>query len=410
MQTENDQPLKGAWLIVAILWVVGCLNYLDRVMIITMRSSIKAAIPMTEAEFGLLTTSFLLMYGILSPFGGFIADRFSRSRVILFSLLAWSATTWLTAHATTFTELVISRVIMGVSEACYFPAAGALIADYHRNKTRSLANGIHLSGVMVGSGLGGIGGYLADGYGWQFAFSLFGAIGILFAGVLVAFMRDAPVTATSAATFAPANPPAKLLPALRSLMSERAYVLALVFWAMLGLSAWGFIGWMPTYLGEHFHLSQGKAGFLATGCVYSGSLVGMVVSGAWADYWSRRQTRARIWVAVIGLILTIPIMMIVAHCDALMLATVGLVIYGLTRSFAESNMNPILCQITDVRYRATGIGLLNSLGAFVAGGTIYAGGMLRDAHIDIVRIFEVGAAGMVVCIVLMWLIKPKVVA
>ena len=143
---------------VALLWLVACLNYLDRMILITMRSSIKEAIPMTDAQFGLLTTIFLVSYGLLSPLGGFVADRFSRSRIIIFSLFAWSATTWLTAHASTFGELLFYRALMGISEACYFPAAGALLMDYHRNTTRSLANGIHLSGVMVGSGLGGLGG------------------------------------------------------------------------------------------------------------------------------------------------------------------------------------------------------------------------------------------------------------
>ncbi|MDB6128759.1 MAG: transporter [Verrucomicrobia bacterium] len=64
-----------AWLTVALLWVVGSLNYLDRVMISTMRGSLKEAIPMTEAQFGLLTTVFLLVYAALSPFAGFLADR-----------------------------------------------------------------------------------------------------------------------------------------------------------------------------------------------------------------------------------------------------------------------------------------------------------------------------------------------
>ena len=78
-----------AWLTVGLLWVVGCLNYLDRVMITTMRGSLKEAIPMTEAQFGLLTTVFLLVYAVLSPFAGFLADRFNRSRVIIVSLFVF---------------------------------------------------------------------------------------------------------------------------------------------------------------------------------------------------------------------------------------------------------------------------------------------------------------------------------
>ena len=134
----EDPPLvKRAWLVVGLLWVVGCLNYLDRVMIITMRGSIKEAIPMTDAQFGLLTTVFLITYGLLSPFGGFLADRFSRSKVIIGSLFVWSAVTWLTAHAHDFHQLLIARALMGVSEACYIPAALALIVCVYTSATKA---------------------------------------------------------------------------------------------------------------------------------------------------------------------------------------------------------------------------------------------------------------------------------
>jgi MFS family permease len=76
-------------------------------------------------------------------------------------LFAWSALTWLTGHAKTFEQLILVRGLIGISEAFYIPAGMALIMDYHRGPTRSLANGIHVSGVFVGSGLGGIGGWLA---------------------------------------------------------------------------------------------------------------------------------------------------------------------------------------------------------------------------------------------------------
>src|SRR3954467_11896175 len=118
---------RGAWIAVGLLWVVALLNYLDRLVITTMRESVVASVPMTEAQFGLLTSVFLWIYGILSPTCGFLADRLSRRRVIFFSLLVWSAVTWFTGHAQTFSQLFWARAAMGISEACYLPAALALI-------------------------------------------------------------------------------------------------------------------------------------------------------------------------------------------------------------------------------------------------------------------------------------------
>ena len=182
--------LSRAWLIVGVLWVVAALNYLDRIMITTMRDSLTQAVPMTDAQFGLLTSVFLWVYGLLSPFAGFLADRFNRSRLIVFSLLVWSLLTWLTGHARSYEELIVVRALMGVSEAAYLPAALALIADYHRGSTRSLATGIHMTGLSVGTGLAGIGGWVAERHGWSAAFDVFGIFGVVYATGLFFVLRD----------------------------------------------------------------------------------------------------------------------------------------------------------------------------------------------------------------------------
>ncbi len=189
---QSSQIMTRAWLTVAMLFVVGVLNNLDRIMLTTMRLSIKDSIPMSEGEFGLLTSAFLWSYAALNPFAGFLADRFNRSRVIFLGLFVWSLMTWLTGHARTYPELVAVRIGMGISEACFLPAALALIADYHGTGTRALASGIVIAGLGVGSALGGLGGWLAEGHGWQFAFTLFGGAGMAYALVLVFSLRDAP--------------------------------------------------------------------------------------------------------------------------------------------------------------------------------------------------------------------------
>src|SRR5690606_30650925 len=151
----------------------------------TMRGSIVEAIPMTDAQFGLLTAVFLWIYGLLSPVAGFMADRLGKSKVILGSLFVWSLVTWLTGYAKTFEQLLVTRALMGISEACYIPAALALIMDYHRGPTRSLATGIHMAGIMTGQSLGFVGGWLAESYAWNTAFLLFGVFGVVYSLVLL---------------------------------------------------------------------------------------------------------------------------------------------------------------------------------------------------------------------------------
>ncbi|MCC6353141.1 MAG: MFS transporter, partial [Verrucomicrobiae bacterium] len=226
----RPHPMAQAWLVVGLLWFVACLNYLDRVMITTMRGSLVEAIPMTEAQFGLLTAVFLWVYGLLSPFAGFLADRFSRSRAIIVSLLVWSALTWLTGHARTFEQLLVARALMGISEAIYIPAALALIADYHRGNTRSLATGVHMTGVSVGAGLGGLGGWLAETRGWSYAFYLFGIIGIAYAVLLLFLLRDATRDSAGAPVSAGADQRVNFFRALASLFGHGTFYLMLAYW------------------------------------------------------------------------------------------------------------------------------------------------------------------------------------
>jgi MFS family permease len=409
MATDSKLPPR-AWLIVGLLWFVGCFNYLDRVIITTMRGSLTEAIPMTDAQFGLLTSVFLWVYGLLSPFGGFLADRFNRSRVIIASLLAWSTITWLTAHATTFGELLATRALMGISEACYIPAALALIADYHRGPTRSLATGVHMSGIMVGSGLGGLGGWIAERQGWNHAFLIFGITGITYTVVVAFLLRDLPREKMAAGRLDSTDGKAiqvNLAEALRSLFGRTSFILALFYWGLLGLAGWAVVGWMPTYLNEHFHLSQGKAGLSATGYLQVAALIGVLVGGVWADRWSRVNERGRIYVPLIGLLVAAPGILLASTINWLPLAITGLVLFGMAKAFGDSNMMPILCTVSDARYRATGYGILNLFSCVIGGVTIYAGGLLRDAAIDVSRVFQFAAFSILVSAGLLYFVRPQ---
>lgn len=276
--TNTPKLLSRAWLTVALLCVVGCLNYLDRTMIATMRESVVHSIPMTNAQFGLLTSVFLWVYGIFSPFAGFLADKFNRSKVIIGSLLVWSVITALTAHVKTYEQLIITRALMGISEACYIPAALALIVDYHRGPTRSVATGIHIAGIMVGQSLGFLGGWIAEKYAWTMAFNIFGIIGIVYSLLLVFTLRDAPKSVSSTTQTAP-EATIKFIPAIKHVFNSFSFILTLIYFSLLGIVGWMIMGWLPTYYREHFQVSHATAGLYATGYIYPAALVGVIVGG-----------------------------------------------------------------------------------------------------------------------------------
>lgn len=378
-----------AWVTVAVLWAIALLNYLDRLVITTLHDPIKADIVMTDAQFGLLTSVFLWVYGLASPLGGYLADRYSRRTVILASLLIWSAVTWLTGHVHSFGELLATRALMGLSEACYLPAALALIADLHRGSTRSLATGLHMSGIYAGGALGGLGALVAEHTDWRHGFTLFGLVGVSYALFASLILRNAP---TAPRNDARSKNPLAFSRAWSVLFGSAAFIILFVANALVGIANWGIYGWLPTFLRERFHLSLGAAGLTGSAYLQIASFAGVLVGGFWADRWSRRQPRARAWVPAIGFVVTAPLLFLGVGSPLLSIVIAGVLAYGLGRGFYDSNQMPILRSLIDDRYSATGYGFLNCGSVLMGGVMIYAGGSLKDRGVSLEHVFQSSAA------------------
>jgi MFS family permease len=398
---------KGAWSVVILLFFVGALNYLDRVMITTMHASITEELKINDAQFGLLTSVFLWVYGLLSPFAGFLADRFKRSQVIIVSLFVWSFVTWLTAHATTFDQLLATRALMGISEACFIPAALALITDYHKGNTRSLAVGIFMGGVMVGQSAGFIGGWIAEKHHWSDAFNIFGIIGILYSLILLFKLHDIGPTNEKKDLLAKTEQKVNFLEAIIDLFRQKSFILLIINWSLLGIVGWMILGWLPTYYKEHFNLSQAVAGFYATAYVYPFSFLGVILGGYLADKFSHKNPRGRILVPAIGLCIAAPAVLLSSLTANIFLAIVGFIIYALTRVFSDTNLMPILCMISNPKYRATGYGILNMFACVVGGIGIYASGVMRDSNINLNVTFKIGSIGLIICAAIFFFLKIK---
>ena len=295
---------------------VGLLNYLDRQMLASMKYSVMADIPSigTEANWGFMLGQFKWVYALLSPIGGYLADRFSRRFTICGSLFVWSAVTWWTGHTTTYGELLWARSLMGISEAFYIPAALALITDFHTGQTRSRAVGLHQMAIYCGVIVGGFGGYVADApnLGWRVAFDACGIFGMLYAVPLVLLLRDA-------ASSADITPAAKASPlrAMRELLTNLSFILLVLYFTLPALAGWVVRDWMPAILKQQFHLGQGQAGVSATLYWQVAAIVGAILGGWLADRWMQRHARGRIFVSAIGMSFIIPAMFGVGNAGSL---------------------------------------------------------------------------------------------
>lgn len=406
-----DRTTKNyAWLVVAVLWVVSMLNYLDRLLITSMRDPIKESIPMTDAQFGLLTSVFLLVYGILSPFGGYFADRYSRKIVIIISLMVWSGVTLWTGFVTSYTEMLTARSIMGISEACFIPAAVAMVMDYHKGPTRSLASGILMSGLYAGMAMGGAGGYIAEYWGWRSGFQIFGLIGIAYAIVLIFVLKDSPEAATVTVNNivkVDKGGVERVPEIIRNLFSSRSYWIIILYGTLLGMTFWVIYAWLPTYFKDGFKLTLGEAGISATAFIQLASFIGVVSGGILADRLSRKYVKGRVLVPAIGFIIGGPFLFLMASTGVFGIAVASIIIFGLAKGFHDANFMPIICQVVDRRYQATGYGIMSFFSVIAGGIMIYVGGALKDAGISLSSVFQISAVGVFIAGVILFFIRPK---
>ncbi len=403
-ETPWNTTARYAWIVVALLFPVALLNYLDRQMLATMKASMVSDIPSiaNKADWGIVLGSFKWVYAFLSPIGGYISDRFSRRYVIGVSLFAWSAVTWLTGHVTSFHELVAARALMGISEAFYIPAALALISDFHNGPTRSRAIGVHQAGIYAGLILGGFAGHVADSpdHGWRWAFSICGVLGIVYAFPLFALLRNAPRRAEAEESIPPKR-------ALVELLSNRNFILLVLYFTLPAIAGWVVKDWMPEILREKFGLGQGSAGVTAVIWVQVASLGGALLGGVIADRWMLHSTRGRIFTSAIGMVLFLPALFGVGHAQVLGIAIAALVIFGIGWGFFDTNNMPILCQITRPELRATGYGLMNLASVTCGGLGDWGFGILRDHHVPLDVIFGSFAGVALLSVFIVLLIRPS---
>lgn len=360
------------WVVVGLLWVVALLNYMDRQMLSTMQEAMKVDIvELNKAEaFGALMAVFLWIYGFMSPVAGVIADRVSRKWLIVGSLFVWSAVTYLMGYATDFHELYWLRATMGVSEALYIPSALSLIADWHQDKSRSLAIGIHMTGLYTGQAIGGFGATVAAAFSWQLTFHWFGIVGIVYALVLVLFLHENP-THIKIEKFAKETPRKKgsVFSGLAIVLSNWAFWIILFYFAAPSLPGWATKNWLPTLFSESLNIPMAEAGPISTITIALSSFIGVIVGGVLSDKWVQKNIRGRVYTGAIGLGLTVPSLLLLGFGHSFVSVVGAGLLFGVGYGIFDANNMPILCQFVSSKHRATAYGIMNMTGVF-AGAAI----------------------------------------
>jgi MFS family permease len=356
------------------------LNYVDRQAIFSLFPLLRKDLGMSNVSLGLVGTVFLWVYGGMSPFVGYLGDRFSRRNIIVGTLALWSLVTFATGFAKTSTEIIALRGLMGVSEACYMPAALALISDHHPPERRSTAVGLHQTGIYFGAAIGGtFAGYVAEHWGWRHAFHSLGAFGILFACFLWLSLRDAPRGARDSNVQNPkGGSPQSLAANVRVVLQTPTLLVLSVVVLIFSIYFWALTAWLPLFFFEKFDMGLARAGGIANAYVQITSVLGIVLGGPLADIALRRNGRARMAVQVVGLLIPAPFLLIIGQTHLLAWAVVALLAFGLGRGLWDCNNMPVICDVAVPEVRSTAYGVFNFAGMLGGGiGTLGFGLLLK---------------------------------
>jgi MFS family permease len=354
------------WVVVGLLWMVALLNYTDRQMLSTMRPAMQADISELQSatNFGYLMGVFLWVYGFMSPVAGVVADKFSRKWLIVGSLFVWSGVTYGMGYATTFQQVYWLRAIMGISEALYIPAGLSLIADFHLQKTRSLAIGIHMTGIYFGQALGGFGATIADAFSWHVTFHSFGLIGIVYSFLLILLLKEKRLNPAVKLHRLPITEKPPLFKVLVLLFTNISFWIILFYFAVPSLPGWATKNWLPTLFAETLDIPMSKAGPLSTIAIAVSSFLGVIFGGLLSDKWIQKNVHGRIYTSAIGLALTIPSLLLLGFGHSLLHVVGAALCFGVGWGMYDANNMPILCQFVSAKHRATAYGIMNMVGVF----------------------------------------------
>ena len=364
-----------------LLWFVALLNYMDRQMLSTMQEAMKADIAeLNRAEaFGALMAVFLWVYGIVSPFAGIVADRVSRKWLVVGSIFVWSTVTYLMGYAQNFQQLYWLRAFMGVSEALYIPSALSLIADWHEGKSRSLAIGVHMTGLYVGQAIGGFGATVAALFSWHSAFHGFGIVGIVYSLVLMVLLKENPKhNHSQAQPGAMVTKRGNPFRGLSVVLSTWAFWIILFYFAVPSLPGWATKNWLPTLFADSLGIPMSSAGPISTITIAVSSFVGVLLGGVVSDRWVQRNLRGRIYTSAIGLGLTVPALILLDFGHSLVAVVGAGLCFGVGYGIFDANNMPILCQLISSKYRSTAYGIMNMTGVFAGAAVTQVLGKWTD--------------------------------
>ena len=332
----------------------------------------------TDAQLGLISSVFTLVFGLSMPFAGLVADLFNRKRVLVFGAFLFAVGIFVSGFAAGLGVLFISYgIINSIGQSLMPPCNTSLISQYH-DETRGTAFSIYQTAIYVGIVVCSVvSGYLAqlgEG-GWRYAFWIFGAIAVLWAVVIAVFLKDTPQS-TSGNKIGLDS----VREALQAFLKKPSSLILMAGLGCYFFVTYAFKAWAPIFMIRSFpEMGTTQAVFHSVFWFYLGAFFGVTLGGRLSDALKIRRPGIRFEVEFVGLALCIPFILMMAFVHSLPLMIVAILMFGFATGVYDSNIYAALFDVINPRFRAVGTGLFGCGGCIVGAFGPTVMGLLNDA-------------------------------
>jgi len=296
-----------AWLVFALTFLLMVFDFVDRQIIVSMFPHLKAEWHLSDAQLGVLVSVVSVTVALGTFPLAFLVDRWSRVKSIALMAIVWSLATLACGLSRNFGQLLIARSVIGLGEAGYGPAGGALLSTIFPARLRGTIMGAFLAAASLGAVLGVmLGGLIAARWGWQAGFGVVGVPGLVLGLVFLALRDYDNVALTGPAASSSGS---RAVAVVKELFRPRSGVAAYIGGALQLLVVAAVYVWLPSHLNRAYGMPASTAGVWAGAVVLLGS-VGTIVWGFVADRASRTRPRRKLLVPAACVVITFVLLLV----------------------------------------------------------------------------------------------------
>jgi MFS family permease len=361
-------PGYRAWVLVLFL-LISMFGFVDRQVIGSLGQPIKAALHLTDFQFGILSgLAFALLNSLLAVPIARIAERRRRLTIIGIGVFLWSIATGLCGLAGNFVQLLVARVAVGVGEAASTPATASVMADYFPPHRRTSAAAVFVLAVPLGALIGAAGGgYLAQYFNWRIAFLIAGAPGLVLALLLVLTVREPIRGHYDAAGLGEADAPS-FWAVIKRMFQRPAFVHVMLGSTLASMGGFGINVFLAQYFFRRFGLGLGESGLLSGLISAIPGSISMLGGGLLADWLGKKDARFYAWIPGLGALLATPLYALSFLQGSWAAATALLMITGLAQYAYLPVSIGVSANLMEPRMRATAAAVVAIMTNLVGAG------------------------------------------